>query len=164
MKFLIPLLVISLLVACDHQSLKQDQIQTIKVLTGQKCMIGTPTDETCDTGDYVAKIELNVNGEPIKVDTIKSCAGKKITWQYKDDFTDDAPQFLVIFEPEIYPGGSSGGSYNVFSKPKIVGGKVTNQKFKLNTRSKKFEEGECLNYAIFIPGKAILDPVFIIER
>ena len=160
MKLLIPILVIPLLIACDNQSPKQDQIQTIKILPGQKCMIGTPTDETCDTGGYVAKIELNVNGEPIKVDTIKSCAGKKITWQYKDDFTDDAPLFLVIFDPEIYPGGS----YEVKSKPKKVAGKEVNQEFTLNTRSKKIEEGECLNYAIMIPGKALLDPVFIIEK
>jgi hypothetical protein len=157
MKFLIPLLVISLLVACDHQSLKQDQIT---VLTGQKCLIGTPTDETCAVGDYIAKIELNLNGEPSNVDTIKSCAGKKVTWTYKDDYTDDAPVFLVIFEPDVYPGSS----YKVLSKPKIVAGKVKNQEFTLNTRGKKIEEGECLNYAILIPGKAILDPVFIIEK
>ena len=160
MKFLIPLLVISLLVACDNQPQILDQVQTIKILPGQKCMIGTPTDETCAAGDFVAEIELNAAGEPIKVDTIKSCAGKKITWQYKDDFTDDAPLFLVIFDPEIYPGGS----YEVKSKPKKVAGKEVNQEFTLNTRSKKIEEGECLNYAIMIPGKALLDPVFIIER
>ena len=158
MKFLIPLLVISLLVACDHQSLKQDQIT---VLTGQKCLIGTSTDETCAAGDIVAKIELNAAGEPIKVDTIKSCVGKKVTWQYKDAFTDNAPLFLVVFEPDIYPGSS----YKVLSKPKKVAGKDVNQEFTLNTRNKKVEEeGECLNYAILIPGKAILDPVFIIER
>ena len=160
MKFLIPLLVILLLVACDYQPSKQDQIQTIKILPGQKCLIGTPTNETCAAGDYIAKIELNAAGEPIKVDTIKSCAGKKVTWQYKDDFTDDAPRFLVVFEQDIYPGSS----YKVLSKPKIVAGKEVNQEFTLNTRNKKVEEGECLNYAIMIPGKGLLDPVFIIER
>jgi hypothetical protein len=160
MKLLIPLLVISLLVACDKQPPKQDQILTFDVITGQKCTAETPTNETCPAGDVVALIELNGKGEPVKVDTIRSCPGKKVTWKYLDDVAGDAPPFLVIFDPAIYPGNS----YKVLSSPKPNANDAQNQEFTLNTRSLKIEEGECLNYAILIPGKALLDPVFIIEK
>jgi hypothetical protein len=69
---------------------------------------------------------------------------------------------MVIFDKAIYPG--NGNNYKVLSSPKPSPNNATNQEFTLNTRAKKLPNGECLNYAIMIPGKGLLDPVFIIKR
>jgi hypothetical protein len=160
MKFLITLMAVSLLIACTPEP-------STVVLTGTKCMITTPVDGECAAGDAVGLIKLDANGVPKSVSTIDSCEDKKVTWRYekpyigKDD--DKAPPFMVIFDPAIYPG--KGNNYKVLSKPTPNPVNPTNQEFTINTRAlKEYEKGECLNYDIMIPGKGLLDPVFIIRK
>jgi len=159
MKFLITIIAILFSSACLSQS-------SVTVLTGVKCTSTTPTTGDCPSGDAEGLIEIDANGAPKSVDVINSCKDTRVTWRYKKDFADGkAPPFLVIFDPDIYPG-KSGSSYQVLSKPIPNAANPTNQEFKLTTRRLRGTDGdgECLNYAIMIPGKGLLDPVFIIKR
>ena len=160
MKFLITLIAVSLLIACTHNP-------SYVILTGAKCP-ADPVEGKCDAGagDPVGLIKLDANGAPESVNTINSCKDKTVTWRYEKPYSggenDKAPPFLVIFDPAIYPG--KGNSYRVLSKPTPNPINPTNQEFTINTRALKGLEGECLNYDIMIPGKGLLDPVFIIRR
>jgi hypothetical protein len=157
MKFLFTIIAISLLSACASQS-------SVTVLTGSKCTSTTPTTGDCPSGDVVGLIERDAKGAPNSVNVINACEGTTVTWKYKDVFpVGEAPPFLVIFDPDIYPGKSS-SSYKVLSKPIPNTANFTNQEFTLNTRKLKGTDDECLNYAIMIPGKGLLDPVFIIKK
>jgi hypothetical protein len=160
MRILITITIVILLSSCDKSVTNFDNF---KVITGAKCTPTTPTTEACSAGDAVGEIELDAKGNPSAVNIINSCPGKKVTWKYKKEYAgDDAPPFLVIFDPAIYPG--NGNNYKVLSSPKPNSNNATNQEFTLNTRKVKSEEDECLNYAIMIPGKGLLDPIFIIKR
>ena len=159
MRILLILMIVTLLSACCKSP--TTNLDSIKVITGTKCTTSTPTTGACPTADPVGYIELDAQGNPSAVNDINSCEGKKVTWKYKKDYANgDAPPFLVIFDPATYPGNS----YKVLSKPKPSPVNAENQEFTLNTRKVKSADGECLNYAIMIPGKDILDPVFIIKK
>ena len=159
MKILIAVTVLVLLSACTPSLTTTGE--TVTIISGTKCP-ATPPTGTCPVGipnNIDAFIEVNANGAPESVNDIDSCAGKKVTWTYKDNYpAGDAPPFLIIFDPDVYPGNS----YKVLSKSVDQG---KNQEFTLNTRAVKSPDAnECLNYDVMIPGKGLLDPVFIIKR
>lgn len=156
MRILTTLLIVTLLYACCEKS--ETELTTFKVIQGAKCTDETPTDGTCPAGEAVGLIELDTDGNPSAVNIINACEDKKVTWKYKNEYAGgDAPPFMVVFDPSIYPGKS----YKVLSKPTPD---AKNQEFTLNTRKLKGEKNECLNYAVMIPGKGLLDPIFILKR
>ena len=163
-KILISLPAILLLSACASVHLGHSNLNwnNLNLATGTKCPV-TPTTVPCTgIGDTVALIEVDTNGAPTSVNTIETCASKKVTWKYKDDVAADAPAFFIVFNPDISPGGST---YNPISRPKPTRVNATNQELTLNTRAlKPGKTSECLDYMIVIPDKGILDPVFIIKH
>ena len=163
-KILISLPAILLLSACTPHS-PGPSISTwngLKLETGTKCPVPVTPTPCTGIGDTVALIEVDANGAPTSVNTIETCASKKVTWKYKNDVAGDAPAFFIIFNPEVSPGGST---YNPISKPKPTPVNATNQELTINTRAlKPGQTSECLDYMIVVPDKGILDPVFIIRK
>ena len=163
-KILISLLVILLLSACAPVAQVQSDLtwNGLKLATDTKCPPTPPIPGNCAAGSIVALIDVDANGAPIGVAPIESCAGKKVTWKYKNDVAANAPPFFIVFNPDISPGGST---YNPISKLTRTPDKKTNQELTINTRSLSAgKNSECLNYMIVVPDKGILDPVFIIRR
>jgi len=163
-KILISLLVILLLSACAPVAQVQSDLtwNGLKLATDTKCPPTPPIPGNCAAGSIVALIDVDANGAPIGVAPIESCAGKKVTWKYKNDVAANAPPFFIVFNPDISPGGST---YDPISKPKPTPVNATNQELTVNTRAlKPGKTSECLNYMIVVPDKGILDPVFIIKH
>ena len=166
-KVLISLTAILLLSACaPDQADQADQLDLVwnglKFVTGTKCPVTQTTEPCTSIGNTVAQIEVDANGAPVSVNTIETCASKKVTWKYKDDVAADAPAFFIVFNPDISPGGSS---YDPISKPQPSPVNATNQELTINTRALQPGKAfECLDYMIVIPDKGVLDPVFIIKH
>lgn len=159
MRILTTLLIVTLLYACYEKT--ETELTTFKVIQGTKCTDETPTGGAC-AEEAVGLIELDKDGNPSAVNIINACENKTVTWKYKNEYAGgDAPPFLVVFDPSIFPGNSN---YTVLSKPKPNANNAQNQELTLNTRKLKGEENECLNYAVMIPGKGLLDPIFILKR
>lgn len=166
-KTLISIMVILPLSACSPIQPNPAETDTVwndlNLVTGTKCPVTVSTEPCQDQGDTVANIRVDSKRAPTSVDTIQTCATKKVTWKYENDFTDgDAPAFFIIFDPKVSPGGST---YNPISKPKPTPVNASNQELTINTRSLSAgNNSECLNYMIVVPDKGILDPVFIIRE
>jgi len=161
-KILISLLAILLLPACTPDSSVKPNLNWngLNLVKGTKCPVA-PTPGDCVSGPIEALIEVDASGAPTGVSSIQSCEGKKVTWKYKNDFTDGkAPPFFIVFDPADFPGNSS---YDPVSKAKPTPVNAQNQELTIHTRKMK-DAPECLNYMIVSPDKGILDPVFIIKR
>ena len=166
-KILLSILAILLLSACtpDPPAKSISPWNGLKLVKGTKCPVPVTTKLCTDIGNTVANIVVDLNGAPTSVNTIQTCATKKVTWKYQDNVPKDkknAPAFFIIFNPDVSPGGST---YNPISKLKRNHDNTTNQELTLNTRALiSGKTSECLNYMIVVPDKGILDPVFIIRK
>jgi len=163
-KILISLPAILLLSACTPHSPGPSILpwNGLELVTGTKCPVPVTTTPCTGIGDTVALIEVDANGAPTSVNTIQTCASKKVTWKYANNVAENAPAFFIIFNPDISPGGST---YDPISKPKPTPVNAMNQELTLNIRSlEPGQDSECLDYMIVVPDKGILDPVFIIKR
>jgi hypothetical protein len=133
-KILISFLAILLLPACvPAPQVQSDGVwNNLNLATGTKCPV-TPTTVPCaGIGDTVAQIEVDANGAPISVNTIETCASKKVTWKYKSIVAANAPPFFIVFNPAVFPGNSS---YKPISKPTPTPVNATNQELTINARA-----------------------------